>query len=332
MRIKRKLTSLVAASVGLMLTHSPTWLLDRHSKAATCEMGDQHGSGSPRKGGGAAATSIPRSLPKEHIYAGRSTNQWRSEIQKWLTEVDRIFAKEMAKARAEKRRLPIPLLAKYPDEPLLVSAATVKHDPAATLVVLDFLRDDEPKEIREEAATILNGYITGGSCVNRGRCLKVNCNGVGYIVVVLRGEDQGKDSGGYTHDAHFLLLFDAGGRLLDQLSCAIDPELNGWWTDENFRADLLPEGEGDGARLVLRYLGLEPCIYHNVRPPHYGHSIVYEGKRRNFLWKVRVVEPRSRVTKADLLERVKKELCRVAIKDGKFVVTLPGPDAPTKDF
>jgi hypothetical protein len=259
-------------------------------------------------------------LSQEHSYAGLSTSEWRREIKEWL-----------AQANEAMRKAPDVKLAIIPEWPQVLGATLGKRDPTATLVVLDLLREDKADGTREEAISAVAGYVLGEPFVHqhRARILTIHSDGTTYTVVILRGEDRSQGARETSTDAYFFLLFDSQGRLRDQLCCSIDGRLNGWWTDQKFRADLLSEDQTDGAQLVTRYLGHEPRYYPGFPPVNdasYGHEIVHGGERRSFLWKKRAHKS------GDRINDVNKELCRIAIQEGEFIITVPAPGVPVEDF
>lgn len=133
-----------------------------------------------------------------------------------------------------------------------------------------------------------------------------------YVVVVLRG---------WGHmipgdDSQYLYLFASDGTFLDQISCAIDADLtrNSMAKIGNFHTDIARKTQSDGARLIVRY---HPPDGRSISGP-WTHRIVYHGIMKSV--HCQVDEPDG----MPLAEFEQQGLCRIAIKDGKFVL-LEGP-------
>jgi hypothetical protein len=73
-------------------------------------------------------------------------------------------------------------------------------------------------------------------------------------------------------------------------------------SSDSFRTDVLAAPEANGAWLVIRYSrGVSG---------NFSHKVTHEGKTHTYAWND---------------DGPNADLCRVGIRDGKFVVLFPGP-------
>jgi hypothetical protein len=145
-----------------------------------------------------------------------------------------------------------------------------------------------------------------------------------YVVAVVRGGTAAQPA----TPPQCLLLLDGDGRLLDRLSWGIQVrpsrpqgpakgpgELRTW-------VQQAPTAAGD--QLVL---SCEP------EPPdggfesaYWGHAVTHQGRTYFFSWDRRVAENRNAAVRE--YERLCWVLCRVAVREGKFVVLFPKLEQP----
>ena len=115
-------------------------------------------------------------------------------------------------------------------------------------------------------------------------------------------------------DQQTLTLRSSEGRSLGTVSCGISNRLTTFLGGTGtFTTELPAKPEVDGALLVIRY---RPRRESRIEG-NWSHTIEHGGKRHEFVW--RQDEPGA-VRSA---EWEKKGLCRVGIRDGKFVVLFP---------
>jgi hypothetical protein len=134
--------------------------------------------------------------------------------------------------------------------------------------------------------------------------------GGGNVLVVLEGWDHFIPGS----DTRYLLLLDRDGRLLDRLSCKINCRLTRVHLKEDsgvFRTDVHPPAGPDGARVVIRYTPEKGGVM------GHGHVIGRGGSWHSFAW---TPEGAGGVGPEEWL---KKGLCRVAVRDGRFVILFP---------
>jgi hypothetical protein len=117
-------------------------------------------------------------------------------------------------------------------------------------------------------------------------------------------------------DEQRLLLLDGQGRLLDRLSCSVSNRLT--MAGGAFRTEAPASRQADGARLVIRYVPPE-----GSRVEGWSHDITWQGKTYCFSWDQ---ERPEAIRSADWEE---KGLCRVAVRDSKFVILFPALERAT---
>jgi hypothetical protein len=134
--------------------------------------------------------------------------------------------------------------------------------------------------------------------------------GGGHVVAILRGIDPFIPG----RDTQVLLLLDHEGRLLDRLACGINNRLTRMYVPAGtFRTDVPAAPEADGAQLVVRYVP-EPG---GSVSGNWSHEITQGGRTNRFPW------DQGRPGALPSAEWGGKGLCRVAVRDGKFVVLFP---------
>jgi hypothetical protein len=132
-----------------------------------------------------------------------------------------------------------------------------------------------------------------------------------YFVVILRAWDHCIPG----DDTQYLLLLDRKGRCLDRLSCSINARLTRMFVHHKgiFRTEVPKTPEKDGARLVIRYIPEDGGnLYGN-----WSHEIAHGGRASSYAW------PKDKLEGIGPGEWDRKGLCRVAIRDGKFVRLFP---------
>jgi hypothetical protein len=133
-----------------------------------------------------------------------------------------------------------------------------------------------------------------------------------YVVAILRGfgfNIPGKDS-------QHLLLLDRDGRLLDRLSCSINNRLTRMFVDHGDFRTYVPEApQQDGACLVIRYIPEDGGSVSG----NWSHKITHRGTTNTYAWND---DGPNAIRSADW---ARQGLCRVGIRNGKFVVLFPGP-------
>jgi hypothetical protein len=125
------------------------------------------------------------------------------------------------------------------------------------------------------------------------------------VVVVLRGWDHCVPGG----DTHSFLLLGRHGEPLDRLTCSIDSRLTrtSAGREAAFHTEVFPRPEKDGAQLVVRFItesGAAPS-------GNWCHFITRAGKTCCFGWPDEGAPGGA------------QGLCRMAVRDGKFVVLFP---------
>jgi hypothetical protein len=125
------------------------------------------------------------------------------------------------------------------------------------------------------------------------------------VVVVLRGWDHCIPGS----DAHSFLLLGRHGQPLDRLTCSIDSRLTrtSAGREAAFHAEAFPQPEKDGAQLVVRFV----AEAEGVPAGNWGHFITRAGKTCCFGWPDAGGPGWA------------QGLCRMAVRDGKFVVLFP---------
>jgi hypothetical protein len=132
-----------------------------------------------------------------------------------------------------------------------------------------------------------------------------------YVVVNLRGWDHSIPG----DDTQHLVLLDHEGRCLDRLSCSINARLTRLYVHHKgiFPTEVPKTPEKDGARLVIRYIPEDGGnLYGN-----WSHEIAHGGRASSYAW------PKDKLEGIGPGEWDRKGLCRVAIRDGKFVRLFP---------
>jgi len=145
-----------------------------------------------------------------------------------------------------------------------------------------------------------------GRGIDEGYAVQIGDGATAAIVVVLHGWDHA--SAGY--DTQYLFLLDGDGKVLDRLYCSVNARLTQMFVDHQgtFHTALARKPEDDGAQLIVRYL---PARGEHLSGD-WGHTVIYKGFVHSYPWG----DDRS-------AEYEQKGLCRVAIRDGKFVRTFP---------
>jgi hypothetical protein len=141
--------------------------------------------------------------------------------------------------------------------------------------------------------------------IDEGYAVSVNDGLKDYIVVILRG---------WTHtipgdDTQYLFLLSPDGKILDRLSCAVNSRLtreSGTFTG-SLRTELVHKHGSDGADLIVRYA---PPNREGISG-NWCHTVVCRGFVHSYPWNE---EPN---------DFEKKGLCRVALREGKFVMLFP---------
>ncbi len=138
---------------------------------------------------------------------------------------------------------------------------------------------------------------------DEGRAVKVRADGRVYAVLILRGWDHFIPG----DDTEYLVLLDRDGRPLDRLSCSVNDRLTRWsGTGGTLLTEVPIVPEWDGARLVIRYVP-EPG---GSVSGNWEHGIEHAGDVSHWGWD-------------GPTDWGRRGLCRVAIRDGKFVVLFP---------
>jgi hypothetical protein len=140
---------------------------------------------------------------------------------------------------------------------------------------------------------------------DEGRAFSVPEGHEQYVVVILKGWDHtipGKDT-------QSLILLDSQGRYRDQLSCDINNRLTRMHFGR-FQTVLPKEPEHDGARLVIQLDG-------ESARGNFSHQIHHDAKELDYYWGENGLD-NDQPTKWET-----QGLCRVAIRDGEFVVLFP---------
>jgi hypothetical protein len=141
--------------------------------------------------------------------------------------------------------------------------------------------------------------------IDEGYAVSVNDGLKNYIAVVLRGWDHIIPG----DDTQYLFLLGADGKILDRMSCAVNSRLTREVVAKgSFRTALVRKRESDGTDLIVRY---SPPNGESISG-NWAHTIVCRGYVRSYPWNE---EPPN--------DFEKKGLCRVAIREGKFVVLFP---------
>jgi hypothetical protein len=134
-----------------------------------------------------------------------------------------------------------------------------------------------------------------------------------YVVAVLRGDSHVIPGS----DTQHLVLLSLDGRVLDSVSCEISNRLTRGFGHGTFRTDAPSKPEGDGARLLIRYIP-EPGV---PFAQNFSHGINHAGRGEVFHWL-----PETAVVPPAELER--RGLCRVAIRNGRFAILFPAIHGP----
>jgi hypothetical protein len=144
--------------------------------------------------------------------------------------------------------------------------------------------------------------------IDAGYAVPISAGSQNYVVVVLRG--WGRMIPG--DDSQYLYLFASDGTFLDRFSCSIDADLTRNSTAKigNFHTSIPRKPESDGAGLIVRY---HPPDGQSISG-QWTHRIVYHGIMKTVHWQVD--EPDG----MPLAVFEQEGLCRLAIKNGKFVL------------
>jgi hypothetical protein len=148
-----------------------------------------------------------------------------------------------------------------------------------------------------------------GLWIEEGRAVELGDKG--HVVAILRGWDRAFPG----RDTQYLFLFDKDGKIVDKLSCGVNAKLTRWSADRQaaFRTEqVLVPGQKDPL-LQIRYVPSANETFSGS----WSHKIVYQSKSYTYPWK--------QVLPTDIApeEFEIKGLCRLAVKDGRFVVVFP---------
>jgi hypothetical protein len=136
---------------------------------------------------------------------------------------------------------------------------------------------------------------------NTGRAVPVN-TGRRYVLIML---EMRALAGGPGAEAQQILLADQRGEILDRIGCSINSNYG------TLRTEVLDKPGKDGARLAIQF---EPWAKEDWL---YWQTVNHKGESYTF----RYEEPERGAPRP--LPPWKDGLCRIAIKDGKFVCVFP---------
>jgi len=193
-------------------------------------------------------------------------------------------------------------------------------DPAVELLLRESAKDDVEHEspffkaltaLAEKHGLSRKEYFPGRwlDGPEDGYATRVGTSRNAHVVVVLRYAEKiipGRDT-------QHLLLLNAGGKVLDRLSCDINNRLTTCLADPGrYFAEVTDSPQQDGAQLVIRYV---PEKGGSI-PGNWSHEITH-GATYSFHWGQ---AGRGHIRSDEWEE---KGLCRVAIRDDKFAVIFP---------
>jgi hypothetical protein len=121
-------------------------------------------------------------------------------------------------------------------------------------------------------------------------------------------------------DTQYLLLLGHDGRQLDRLSCEVNSRLTHMHSGV-FRTEVPWPAEKDGAEFILRYVPEQG----DRIAGNWAHEIRHGGRMYKFSWDQ--AEPSA----VPSTRWEKEGLCRVAVREGKFVVLFPRLGRPAND-
>ncbi len=183
-------------------------------------------------------------------------------------------------------------------EQLLGSKMTRReHHPTAFSTALNALVKSQARDPKASWSNTAERWFLHW---DEGRAVEIRSDGIRYIVCIL-GYESGFTSGPARQQ---LVLISEDGDFLDELSCEINSRYGGLRTET-----MSPPGD-DGAHLVIafgRRKRHRPGSWHN------WHRIVSQGESYLFQEKANLQPP----------EWDDKGLCRVGVRDGRFIVVFP---------
>jgi len=151
---------------------------------------------------------------------------------------------------------------------------------------------------------------TASSILTDGAAIEIESTRKRYVVVLLTAPCLSRPGTAVQQ----LVLLNRQGSFLDKLACHINSRYG------DLRTEITKGPETDGAQLVIRFRP-DPM---NKSQWHHWHTITYGGKAYTSNVPEQQPQPSDWITKG---------LCRIAIREGKFVVLFPRPEKPatTKD-
>jgi len=137
------------------------------------------------------------------------------------------------------------------------------------------------------------------AALTSGKAVEIESHKNRYVVAILSAPMAGIPDTAIQQ----LVLLGPKGQFLDKVACAINSRYG------TLKTDVKKDSESDGAHLIVRFY---PGSL-NKTPWHNWHTITCEGKA--FTFREPFAQPQE--------DWLKKGLCRIAIRDGKFAVVFP---------